>query len=176
VKDDSPLDDLALTFLSISLVAIGGISAVMPEVYRQVVDVHGWMSAAELANLYALGQAAPGPNGMVVGLVGWRVAGLAGFATALLAANVPTALLAFAMARLRRRLGAESWLGTAQAGLVPIALGLFLANGLRTAQAANETWLALGVTVLTTLVVWRTKLNPLWLLGAGALLGLLGAA
>jgi chromate transporter len=175
MRDDNPLVELAATFGLISLVAIGGISAVMPEVYRQVVDVHGWMSAAELANLYALGQAAPGPNGLVVGLVGWQVAGLAGFWVAVLAANVPTALLAFAMSRLRRRLGAESWLGTAQAGLVPIALGLFLANGVRTAQAANETPLALIVTVVTTLVVWRTTFNPLWLLAAGALLGLLGA-
>ena len=69
------LGALATTFALISIVAIGGIAAVMPEVYRQVVDVRGWMTASELADLYALGQAAPGPNGMVVGLVGWRVAG-----------------------------------------------------------------------------------------------------
>ena len=175
MNHDNLLVELARTFAVISLIAIGGISAVMPEVYRQVVDVHGWMSAAELANLYALGQASPGPNGMVVGLVGWQVAGLAGFAISMLAANVPSAVLAFGMARLRRRLGADSWLGTAQAGMVPIAIGLFLANGLRTAQAADETWLAVAVTVVTTLVVWRTKLNPLWLLALGGLLGLVGA-
>ncbi|MDP8922768.1 MAG: chromate transporter [Chloroflexota bacterium] len=175
MTDDNLLVELARTFAGISLIAIGGISAVMPEVYRQVVDVHGWMSAAELANLYALGQASPGPNGMVVGLVGWQLAGLAGFAVAVLAANGPPALLAFGMARLRRRLGANSWLGTAQAGMVPIAIGLFLANGLLTAQAADETWLAVAVTVITTLVVWRTNFNPLWLLAAGGLLGLLGA-
>ena len=175
MSDGNLLVELARTFAIISLIAIGGISAVMPEVYRQVVDVHGWMSAAELANLYALGQASPGPNGMVVGLVGWQVAGLAGFTTSVLAANVPSALLAFGMARLRRRLGAESWLGTAQAGMVPIAIGLFLATGLRTAQAADETWLAVAVTMVTTLVVWRTRFNPLWLLAAGGLLGLVGA-
>ena len=175
MSDHNLLVELARTFGVISLIAIGGIGAVMPEVYRQVVDVHGWMSAAELANLYALGQASPGPNGMVVGLVGWQVAGLAGFVVAVLAANVPSALLAFGMSRLRRRLGARSWLGTVQAGMVPIAIGLFLANGLRTAQAADETWLAVAVTVVATLVVWRTRFNPLWLLAAGGFLGLFGA-
>ena len=175
MNDHGLLLELARTFGVISLIAIGGIAAIMPEVYRQVVDVHGWMSAAELANLYALGQAAPGPNGMVVGLVGWRLAGLAGFAVSVAAANVPPALLAFGMSRLRRRLGAKSWLGTAQAGMVPIAIALFLANGLRTAEAADETWLAVAVTVVATLVVWRTSFNPLWLLAAGGLLGLLGA-
>ena len=175
MNDANVLVELARTFAVISLVAIGGINAIMPEVYRQVVDVHGWMSASELANLYALGQAAPGPNGMVVGLVGWQVAGLAGFAVSVLATNIPPALLAFGMSRLRRRLGANSWLGTAQAGMVPVAIGLILANGLRTAQAADETWLAVAVTVVTTLVAWRTKFNPLWLLAVGGLLGLLGA-
>ena len=43
---------------------------------RQVVDVHHWMNAHEFAALYALAQAAPGPNLMVVSLVGWRVGGL----------------------------------------------------------------------------------------------------
>jgi chromate transporter len=46
---------------------------------------------------------------------------------------------------------------------------------LRTAQAADETWLAVAVTVVATVVVWRTRFNPLWLLAAGGLLGLLGA-
>ena len=175
MNDGNVLVELARTFVVISLVAIGGINAIMPEVYRQVVDVHGWMSASELANLYALSQASPGPNGLVVGLVGWQVAGLAGFSVSVLATNVPPALLAFGMSRLRRRLGAESWLGTAQAGMVPVAIGLILANGVLTAQAADETWLAVAVTVVATLVVWRTRFNPLWLLAAGGVLGLLGA-
>ena len=46
--------------------------------WRVVVDVQGWMTSGEFADLFALAQLAPGPNAMFVSLVGWKVAGLAG--------------------------------------------------------------------------------------------------
>ena len=69
---------LALMYGQLSLLAFGGANAVIPEMQRQVVDVHHWMTAQDFAAMFALAQAAPGPNMMVVGLVGWRVAGVAG--------------------------------------------------------------------------------------------------
>ena len=74
----STLTELALVYAQLSLLAFGGANAVIPEMQRQVVDVHHWMTAREFAGLYALAQAAPGPNMMVVSLVGWRVAGVLG--------------------------------------------------------------------------------------------------
>ena len=62
------LIDLFLTFAGLGLIAIGGQNTILTEVYRQVVDVHRWMSAADLADLIALTQAAPGPNGQFVAL------------------------------------------------------------------------------------------------------------
>ena len=69
---------LASGFAAISLIAVGGGIAVIPEMSRLVVETHGWMSQARFAELFALAQAAPGPNVLVVGLIGWQVAGLAG--------------------------------------------------------------------------------------------------
>jgi chromate transporter len=172
---ESPLVHLAVTFALLSIVAIGGLNAVLPEIHQQVVEVRGWMTDDELAKLVAIAQAAPGPNGLVVSLVGWRVAGWAGFAVATLAMAIPPALLAFATSRLHRRLAAASWLGTVQAGLVPITIGLILASGVVMARAADDTPVAAVTTVLVALAVWHTRLNPLWLLGAGAALGLVGA-
>ncbi len=66
---------LALIFAELSVLAFGGGNTILPEMQRQVVEVHGWMTAADFSALFALGQAAPGPNLMVVTLVGWHVAG-----------------------------------------------------------------------------------------------------
>ena len=60
---------LAFYFALLSLVSVGGIPAVMPEMQRLVVDVQGWMSAAEFTQLFAVAQAAPGPNVLVTALV-----------------------------------------------------------------------------------------------------------
>ena len=88
---------------------------------------------------------------------------------------IPPALLAFGLSRLCRRHLTTHWLGAVQAGLAPIAIGLILASGVVMARAAVHTPLAVVTTAVVALVVWRTQLNPLWLLGAGAVLGLLGA-
>jgi chromate transporter len=171
MNDGWLLFDLFVTFARLALIAIGGMNSVLPEVYREVVDVHGWMSAADLADLIALTQASPGPNGQFVSLVGLRLAGIPGFFVAGLAVALPPAILAFIMSRVQRRLATARWLRAVQNGLVPIIIGLILASGLVSAQAADDTWIKIGLTVAVSLVVWRTRWNPMWLLAAGAILG-----
>ena len=168
------LFELFATFARLGLIAIGGGQTVLSEVYREVVSVHGWMSAADLANVIALTQASPGPNGQFVALVGLRVAGIPGFFVAGIALALPPAILAFAMARVKQRLTTARWLRSAQAGLVPIVVGLILASGLVSAEAADDTWVKVGLTVVVALVVWRTRWNPMWLLAVGAILGVAG--
>ena len=84
---------LFLICLQLSLVAVGGATTVLPELQRQVVDVHGWMGLHSFGALFALGQAAPGPNVLVFTLVGWQVAGPAGAAAATLGVLLPSSLL-----------------------------------------------------------------------------------
>ena len=168
------LVDLFVTFARLSLMAIGGMNSVLTEVYREAVDVKGWLTAAELADAIALAQASPGPNGLFGALIGLRVAGVPGFLTVAIAVALPPAILAFGMSRLRRRLANARWLRMAQAGLIPIVVGLMLAGGLVVAQAADDTLVKLALTATVALVVWRTTWNPLWLLGVGAAIGLLG--
>jgi len=80
------------------LLAFGGGNTILPEMQRQVVEVQNWMSAREFASLYALAQAAPGPNLLVSSLIGWRVAGLSGALVATLAVCVPAGLLTYFVA------------------------------------------------------------------------------
>ena len=87
------LGQLALVYAQLSLLAFGGANAILPEMQRQVVDVHHWMTAREFASLFALAQAAPGPNMMVVSLVGWRVAGVWGALVTTGAVLFPSSIL-----------------------------------------------------------------------------------
>ncbi|WP_372617972.1 chromate transporter [Falsiroseomonas sp.] len=173
MNDDGVLWQLAIGFVSISLIAVGGGIAVVPEMNRLVVEVHGWMDDARFAQLFALAQAAPGPNVLVVGLIGWHVAGVVGMLTAIAAMTVPSGLLAFGFFRMRTRLAGRAWLRLGEKGLVPVAVGLILASGLILAQAAGTTWLALAVTAASSLFVWLTDYSPLWVLGIGAAAGAL---
>ena len=164
--------DLFVSVARLSLVSIGGIQAIISEVYREVVQVRGWMTAAEMADLVALAQASPGPNGLVVAMIGWRVAGVPGFFVSAFAVALPPAVIAFTFSRVRRRLATARWLRAAQSGLVPVVIGLMLAGGLVSARAADDTWVKVVLTVLVALTVWRTTWNPLWWLAVGAVVGL----
>jgi chromate transporter len=171
---ESPLAQLALDFGLLSLIAVGGGMAVLPEMQRIVVDTHGWMSAATFANLFALAQAAPGPNVLVVSLLGWQVAGLAGAAVATTAMTVPTSVLTYAIARVWERFRDARWRKAIQRGLTPVTIGLMLGAAYLITRAADETAAAYALTAFTAAVVLTTSVHPLWLIGLGAALGLLG--
>ena len=165
---------LAGHFAVLSLVAFGGATAVVPEMHRFAVDRHAWMTDAEFAELFALAQAAPGPNMMIVSLVGLRAAGVAGAVVATLAMCAPSCVLTFAVTRLLDRFRWSAWPAILQAGLAPVTVGLVMGSGYVLTQAADATPLAFGLTGLTVVWTLATRWNPLWVLAAAAARGLAG--
>ncbi len=67
---------LLLQFMLLSLMAVGGAKLLLPEMHRFAVEGRGWMSSKEFSELFALAQAAPGPNVLFVSVIGWKAAGL----------------------------------------------------------------------------------------------------
>jgi chromate transporter len=168
-----PLPALAGLFAELSMLAVGGANTLVPEMQRQVA-AHGWMQPREFAALFALAQAAPGPNMLVVTLVGWRVAGPLGAAVATGAFVVPSGLLTYAVARVWHRFREASWRRLIQAGLTPVTVGLVMAAAVLLCQASVQGPGTLLVALATAGVLLATRLHPLWLLAAGAGLGAAG--
>jgi chromate transporter len=171
MSEDDDLWQLVIGFLGLSLLSVGGGIAILPEMHRMVVENHGWMDDLAFAKRYALAQAAPGPNIMVVGLIGWHVAGPVGMVAAMAAMCGPTSLLSYGFARLRGRVAGALWMRVFERGMVPIAIGLIAASGFLLASGAAEGWLPIAISAASTLFVWRTRQSPLWVLVVGATLG-----
>ncbi|SAK89544.1 chromate transporter [Caballeronia temeraria] len=172
MKDD--LISLAAIFSQLSLLAFGGGNSILPEMQRQVVQVHDWMSKADFSALFALAQAAPGPNMMVVTLIGWHVAGWPGVLVTSIAKFGPSSLVTIAALHAWERFKDRPWRRYIQLGLVPITAGLVAASALLIAEASDGTWTLAAITALVAFMSYRTKLHPLWLLAGGALIGLTG--
>lgn len=90
---------LAVQFALLSLFAVGGAMAVLPEIHRQAVDVSHWLTDRQFADVVAIAQAAPGPNIMLVTLIGYQAAGFAGAMVATLAMCAPSCLITFSTLR-----------------------------------------------------------------------------
>lgn len=166
----SDLGWLALIYAQMSLLAVGGVASVLPEMQRQVVDARGWMGPAEFAALYALAQAAPGPNMMVATLVGWRVAGAPGALVATLGMIGPSSVLTWATTGAWHRFRNTPWRQRIQAGLVPLTVGLVMAGAALLTASTTHGWLPGVITAATAAATLGTRLHPLLLLAAGALL------
>ena len=165
--------DLARIFATLSLLAVGGGNTILPEMQRQVVVVHSYMSADQFAALYALAQAAPGPNMLVATLIGWHVAGLAGALVATLALCLPSSLLTLAVGGLWWRFREAAWRRRVQVGLVPATSGLILGGALVLCLSTSRDWRFAAVTALAAVGTLATRLNPLWFLAAAAGIGIL---
>ena len=133
---------LAVQFAIMALLALGGANAVVPEMHRQAVELRGWMSEREFADMFAISQAAPGPNVMMVTLIGYHVAGVAGALVTTFAMCGPTAVLAHFLGSAWDRFKDAPWRIVVQAGLVPISVGLVGASAIVLTRAADHSWLA----------------------------------
>jgi chromate transporter len=165
---------LAWTFGVMSLLAVGGANSAIPEIHRVAVDVQHWMNDKQFADVFAISQLSPGPNVLIVTLIGYHVAGVVGALVATVAMCGPTAVLAYYVSNLLARSSHSRWPAIIQAALVPISIGLMAASGLVLAMTADRSWAAAAITGVAALLAFTTRLNPLWLLVAGGLLGFAG--
>lgn len=173
----APLDTLLPLFLhclTLSLLAIGGAVATVPELHRHVVTEHGWLSDADFTGSVALAQAAPGPNLLFVAVVGYNVAGLAGAGAAMAGMLLPSTALTLVVTRWGSRRRDSRGVQAFVAGMAPVTLGLVLATGWLLARPVLERPAAWVLVLATVVVAWRTKVNPLWPIAAGAVAGALG--
>ena len=163
--------EMSLYFMMLSLISVGGMPSVMPELQRYVVDVKGWVSADYFIQLFAVGQAAPGPNMLIVSLIGWKVAGLGGALVALAALCGPAAVLAWWVAGLWERFKGTPWRTAIQRAIAPIVVGLILSGGFVLATPGAPDWRLWAIAGAVAAGTLYSKMNPLWFLGAGGALG-----
>lgn len=166
--------DLFLEFTLLSFVAFGGATALLPEMHRVVVEQHQWLNETTFTHLYAIAQAAPGPNVLVVTLIGWKVAGLAGALATTLAMCLPMSVVIYLLIDRWQGFAGQRWQKAVSLGVAPLAVGLIFSGAALIAQSVGLAWGG-ALLVLTVVVLnLRTRWHPLWFIALGALAGLLG--
>lgn len=159
---------LAVYFTPLSFLTIGGGTSIIADMHRQTVQVFHWFTDEQFLNIFGLSRLTPGPGSLVVTMVGWKVAGAAGAIVASLAIFLPSSLLVFALAHIWGRYRGAKWQAAIEMGLAPIAAGMVLTSAITLLEAAPGGLVAWIVAGASTLLLVFTKINPLYLLAAGA--------
>lgn len=172
-------------FLALSLVSVGGAMSTAPAMYRYLVDDHHWLGAAEFTRGVAIAQAAPGPNILFVAVLGWSTGmNAGGYAQAVLGLvlttvgiMLPSSLLTYVSASWVHRHRSMRAVRAFKQAMAPLVVALLFSIGLMLAKGDGwpaPAWGSWAVTAVAALLIWRTRLHLLWLLGAGAVAGALG--
>ena len=177
--------DLLTHYLTFSVMSVGGVISTLPEMHRYLVEHQRWLNDVQFNASIAIAQASPGPNVLFVALMGWNVGINAGdMGSALFAAMLtmtgillPSTTLSYMTARWSHRNRHLRSVRAFKQGMSPIVIALLVSTGWLLASAHQDPaqdWPLWLLTAATALIIWRSKIHLLWLLGAGALLGWFG--
>lgn len=176
---------LFMHYATLSLLSVGGAISTAPDMHRFLVDEKGWLTDPQFSASIAIAQAAPGPNVLFTALMGWNVGlnagslwtGLLGMVLCLGGIMLPSSLLVYFTTQWSHRNRDLRGVRAFKQGMAPIVVGLLVSTGWILAKGTSTSlrdWPLWAVTLVSALLVWRTRLHLLWLLGAGAVLGWIG--
>lgn len=165
---------LASVFSTLSLLAVGGGSAVLPEM-QTLLHQHFNFSHTQFVHAYSVGQLAPGPNMLAVLIMGEMIDGLIGALIVALAFFIPSSILCLYAGRLWTRIGDTPWRHALQQALEPISIGLMCSGVYTIAKESLVNWQACAVALIVGVLLMKTKINPVILILAAGLTGLVVA-
>lgn len=158
---------LAWVFALLSLLAVGGGTAVLPEMQHMTVHQFHWVTDKQFRDIYSLGQVAPGPNMLMVMVIGYRLAGVAGAAVVTFAFFLPDCVLTLFANRMWRRYEDSPWRQSVQRGMAPVAIGLMLSGTYAIARLSIHNAVSFAVAAASLGVLMWRRINPVILIAAG---------
>jgi chromate transporter len=172
-------------YLGLSLLAVGGAITTAPDMHRYLVDERLWLTDPQFSASIAIAQAAPGPNVLFIALLGWNVGlnagglptAFLGMALAMVGIMIPSTTLTYLAARWGHQNRELRGVRAFKQGMAPIVVALLVATGWILATGSSyqsRDWPVWAIAIVSALIVWRTRLHLLWLLGAGAVIGWMG--
>lgn len=176
---------LFVHYLSLSLLTVGGAISTAPDMHRFLVEQQAWLTDPQFNASIAIAQAAPGPNVLFIALLGWNVGlnagglptALLGMALTMIGILIPSSVLTYMAARWGHENRELRGVRAFKQGMTPIVIALLVATGWILATGSNyavRDWPLWLIAIVSTVIVWRTRVHLLWLLGAGAFLGWMG--
>ena len=156
----------------LAIISFGGVPGVLPDLRDFVVGANGWLSDREFANCFAIVQAIPGPNMiLMMSFIGWKIGGLSTAIASALATFGPPCAISYGVFRFWERFREAPWQQAVRRGLAPVTIGLVVAGGYVMAQTGAAGWPSLALTAAAGALLLLTRFNPLWFLAAGGALG-----
>lgn len=172
------------SFFQIGLFSFGGGLAALPLIQNQVVDIHGWLTLSEFADLISISEMTPGPIAInSATFVGTQIAGLRGALIATFGSILPACLIVSLLAWLYARYKEVTVIKGVLAGLRPTVVALILSAGLSilalsflgqdrfTGNLMSLDFIAVIIFIAGLILLRKLKIQPIMILLGSGIIG-----
>jgi len=173
------------SFFQVGLFSFGGGYAAMPLIQNQVVDIHGWLTMNEFADVITISQMTPGPIGInSATFVGTRIAGLAGAIVATLGCVFPSCIIVLLLAYVYYKYRGLTTIQGILNGLRPAVIAMIGSAGVSlvilaiwngkgiSSNMGNIDYISVAIFLLAIVILRRLKVNPVAVMTGGGIIGL----
>jgi chromate transporter len=160
---------LALLMIKVDLMAFGGGFGSVPIMYREVVEVNGWVAGQTFMNGIVLGQITPGPIVITATFIGYILAGLPGAVIASISIFLPSFLIVVGVSPFYGRIAASPVFRGAIQGVLCSFVGLLVSVALRFGLQVQ--WDVVHVLLAAgAMLALLRRVDILWVVLAGIIL------
>jgi chromate transporter len=164
---------LFLTFLKIGAILYGSGYALFAWLHADFVVRLGWLTEQQLFDAVTIGQITPGPVFTTATFIGYLLGGLTGAVLATIAIFLPSFIYVAISNPLVSRIRNSPWASGLLDGANVTSLGLMAGVTWQLSIAAFIDPFTIGLAVIAAIIIFRTKINSIWIILAGSLSGLL---
>ncbi|NLW08049.1 MAG: chromate transporter [Clostridia bacterium] len=171
--------ELAIGFGRATLLGFGGGPSIVPLYQHEAVEVFKWVSNEEFGQALAFGNALPGPIATKLTMyIGYKVAGWAGAAVALVAVTLPVGLAMIFLFTLLDKFKDSPFVKGMVAGIRPVVFVMLAMLAMDFAKYAflprgtgPLNWLPFGIAAVFFILVQYLHFNPVWGVLASLIIG-----
>ncbi|MDD3790383.1 MAG: chromate transporter [Sphaerochaetaceae bacterium] len=173
------------SFFQIGLFSFGGGYVALPLIQEQVVNIRGWLTMQEFADVVTISQMTPGPISInAASFVGAKMGGILGSVIATLGNVFPPFVIVITLAFIYYRYKSLKVMQGILYGLRPAVVGLIASAGLTMlihalySTTGTLSWFAVALFVIGFVIIRIKKINPIIIIGVSGVvavaMGLLG--
>jgi chromate transporter len=162
---------LFLVFAKTGAVLFGSGYVLLAFLRADLVERLGWLTERQLLDAIAIGQMTPGPVFTTATFIGFVLAGPGGAAAATIGIFLPAFVFVALSGPLVPRLRRSAVAGAVLDGINVASLALMAVVSWQLGRAALLDALTIGVAAASLIALLRFQINPVWLIGAGGVLG-----
>ena len=161
-----------VSFLKVGFFGYGGGPAMIPLIEKEVVGNHGWLTAEEFIDAFAMANTLPGPIATKMALcIGLRTGGPGGAAAAIVAMLLPSTIFILILTTLYYKYRNVPSVQGIVRGVRPVVIGLLMVTVAHLAPRAVFTWDTFLMAFVSFIVVFYLKVHPIYLIAVAALVG-----